>query len=290
MTTPFCQPMTMMTYIALTRRRTLHLLWIVPSIWLLCSGLFSWGTSDGADELPRKQQGRSSLVIGLRTEEGLNNNSHKGDVPFLELEDPSSSRAEASPASASAIPPSILFPSKLKPILRPTPQGESYLTGPELMDLRRAYISSNGGNETDSAVEDRPVYGGYSAGAESCAGVDMSVLANGMACGAPLSWPCFDRGRCRPSPEGPGPSIYVYDEACSLANSSSLPPSNESLMLSHTWREAARDAGVLSEAYLDACVFVHVNKKIDEDPCATESPLWHGGLNHIMVDLTDRTR
>ncbi|CAN0349546.1 unnamed protein product, partial [Laminaria digitata] len=40
----------------------------------------------------------------------------------------------------------------------------------------------------------------------------------------------------------------------------------------------------------DACIFVHVNKLIDRPPCASTSPLWNGGANHVMVDLTDRTR
>ena len=123
-----------------------------------------------------------------------------------------------------------------------------------------------------------------------CSSVDMAAIAPSMSCGAPLARPCFDHGRCRPRRAGgPGPSIYVFDATCSLANSSALPPSKESLMLSHTWREMARAAGVLSESYLDACLFLHVNKRLGT-PCPVESPLWNGGRNHVMVDFTDHTR
>ena len=143
-----------------------------------------------------------------------------------------------------------------------------------------------------SAIIARIGGGGSGGGASRCAGIDVSVLADSMmACGAPLSSPCFDRDRCKPRGlGGPGPSMYVYDATCSLADSSALPPSGESLMLSHAWREAAREAGVLSETYRDACIFVHVNKLVDRPPCASTSPLWNGGANHLMVDLTDRTR
>ncbi|CAM9308820.1 unnamed protein product [Pylaiella littoralis] len=137
-----------------------------------------------------------------------------------------------------------------------------------------------------------PGWKGMPTAGARCSSVDMTVLAPGMAaCGAPLSAPCFDHARCRPrAAGGPGPSIYVFDATCSLANSSALPPSSESPMLSHTWREMAKDAGVLSETYGDACLFLHVNKRLNAVPCPADKPLWHGGKNHVMVDLTDRTR
>lgn len=116
-----------------------------------------------------------------------------------------------------------------------------------------------------------------------CSSVNFAALSRSMVCGAPFSSPCFNRDRCRDN----GPLIYVYDATCSLAPSSALPPSNESLMLSHSWREAARKAGVLAERYEDACLFISINKNT---PCATSSPLWNGGANHVMVDLTDRAR
>lgn len=135
-----------------------------------------------------------------------------------------------------------------------------------------------------------PGWKGMPTGGARCSSVDMSAIAPGMACGAPLARPCFDHGRCRPpAAGGPGPSMYVFDATCSLANSSALPLSRESPMLSHTWREMARAAGVLSESYEDACLFLHVNKRVGT-PCPVEGPLWNGGRNHVMVDFTDRTR
>lgn len=177
----------------------------------------------------------------------------------------------------SLAPPVVIIPEKMPPFVYPHELDE-YITGAEIMALR---VEGGGDNNTHTEGGDYPL---------GCSGVYMERLAQGMACGSPLSAPCFDRSRCRPPPHGPGPSVYVYDSECSLQNSTSLPPSNESLQLSHTWREVAREAGILSETYEDACVFVHVNKRLDRDPCATESPLWNGGVNHLMVDLTDFTR
>lgn len=154
--------------------------------------------------------------------------------------------------------------------------------GDNVSDARHTHITT---------VFDAKWKGMPTAGAR-CSSINMTLLAPGMAaCGAPLSAPCFDHDRCRPlAAGGPGPSIYVFDATCSLANSSALPPSNESPMLSHTWREMAKDAGVLSETYEDACLFLHVNKRLDSVPCPAGKPLWRGGKNHVMVDLTDRTR
>lgn len=210
------------------------------------------------------------------------------------------------------------IPDRIEPIQR-TGEVEDYLTGADILhlleDARNRNNTADAGGEQhhdarkvaplanvlaaaalgDSDV--RPVTTAFAPGwkgmptdGERCSSVDMSAIAPSMACGAPLARPCFDHGRCRPrAAGGPGPSIYVFDATCSLANSSALPPSKESLMLSHTWREMARAAGVLSETYGEACLFLHVNKRLGT-PCPAESPLWNGGRNHVMVDFTDRTR
>lgn len=60
--------------------------------------------------------------------------------------------------------------------------------------------------------------------------------------------------------------------------------------LSSFWRVAARDAGLLAETYESSCAFIHVNNRVDQEPCAAETPLWRNGANHLMVDLTDSTR
>lgn len=156
------------------------------------------------------------------------------------------------------------------------------MTGEEIMLKLIGNDTASGVAETGENVSllGTAIFSGASG---RCSAVDFAALSRSMACSAPFSSPCFDRDRCRDN----GPLIYVYDATCSLAPSSALPPSNESLMLSHSWRVAARKAGVLAERYEDACFFISINKLI---PCATSSPLWNGGANHIMVDLTDRAR
>lgn len=52
------------------------------------------------------------------------------------------------------------------------------------------------------------------------------------------------------------------------------------------FRNAAREAGVLADSYESACVIMHVNR-VKGEPCATRSPLWNNGVNHIMVDFGD---
>lgn len=213
------------------------------------------------------------------------------------------------------------IPDRIEPVRRPS-EVEDYLTGAEMLCLLEearlrnttaADQQGEGQQQHDTSKvapmanvlaaaalgdsEIRPVTTAFAPGwkgmpteGNRCSFVDMSVVAPSMVCGAPLGEPCFDHGRCRPpAAGGPGPSIYVFDATCSLANSSALPPSKESPMLSHTWREMARAAGVLSESYWDACLFLHVNKRLGA-PCPAESPLWNGGKNHVMVDFTDRTR
>lgn len=213
------------------------------------------------------------------------------------------------------------IPDRIEPIRR-VGEAEDYLTGPDMLHLLEearlrnitaADLAGGGGANhvttkiaplanvlAAEALGDNdvlpvqtafaPGWKGMPTGGGRCSSVDMAAVAPSMACGAPLGEPCFDHGRCRPPASGgPGPSIYVFDATCSLANSSALPPSRESLMLSHTWREMARAAGVLSESYNDACLFLHVNKRLTT-PCPAESPLWNRGRNHVMVDFTDRTR
>lgn len=210
------------------------------------------------------------------------------------------------------------IPDRIEPIRR-VGEVEEYLTGPDMLRLlEEARLRNTTAADLDRQQHDMmkiaplanvlaaealgdndvipvttafaPGWKGMPTSGGRCSSVDMAAIAPGMACGAPLAPPCFDHGRCRPrAAGGPGPSIYVFDATCSLANSSALPPSKESLMLSHTWREMARAAGVLSESYWDACLFVHVNKRMGT-PCPAESPLWNEGKNHVMVDFTDRTR
>lgn len=185
---------------------------------------------------------------------------------------------------ANIMPPPSSTPEHLRRISYPDLRGE--LTGQEIMALRVEIPEIE--NTGDEVVGIKRI--GHGDLPRSCSEIDMEILAEGMACGTPLGSPCFNRTRCRSPPHGPGPSVYVYDGVCSLHNSSNLPPSNESLQLSHTWREAAREAGVLSEDYHSACMFVHVNKLVDKEPCPVATPLWNGGANHLMVDLTDLTR
>lgn len=126
-----------------------------------------------------------------------------------------------------------------------------------------------------------------------CSEMDLSLFDMGKICGSPLSSPCFDHRRCEAALEGNGPSIYVYDYDCTLTDSYSLPMATEvenGRMLSPVFRNAAHNAGVLAKTYASACVFIHVNNRVDQEPCATTSPLWNNGANHLMIDLTDSTR
>ncbi|CAN0164439.1 unnamed protein product [Hapterophycus canaliculatus] len=52
------------------------------------------------------------------------------------------------------------------------------------------------------------------------------------------------------------------------------------------WREALWVAGMLAETYEEACLFIHVNTHNHDEPCATRTPLWNGGVNHIMMEFT----
>lgn len=56
------------------------------------------------------------------------------------------------------------------------------------------------------------------------------------------------------------------------------------------WREAAKEAGLLAETYEEACLFIHVNAHAHNQPCATVSPLWNEGKNHMMMEFTDWSR
>lgn len=124
--------------------------------------------------------------------------------------------------------------------------------------------------------------------------IDVSVFEKGKECGSPLSSPCFDYSRCRLPPEGPGPTIYVYDFNCTLLDSDQQPTTRKNQddhHISSYWRKAARKAGVLAETYESACIFLHANDARDpQEPCATKAPLWNDGVNHVMVDFTDNTR
>ena len=136
----------------------------------------------------------------------------------------------------------------------------------------------------------------------SCADLELSIFDKGESCGFPPAYPCFDHSRCLLPPQGSEPRFYIYNQDCSLANSSELPEarsfpggvSGGTRLYHHEiawyWRQAAREAGVLAEAYESACLFVHVRIHQAEQTCAAHSPLWNGGANHIMLDLTDGGR
>ncbi|CAM9211637.1 unnamed protein product, partial [Ascophyllum nodosum] len=135
-----------------------------------------------------------------------------------------------------------------------------------------------------------------------CADLELSSFDKGKYCGFPLAHPCFDHSRCLLPPQGSGPRFYIYDQNCSLANSSELSKAVEisgeapgGMRLDHRyidwyWRQAAMEAGVLAEVYESACLFVHVKIHKANQPCALHAPLWNGGANHIMVDFSDRGR
>lgn len=61
--------------------------------------------------------------------------------------------------------------------------------------------------------------------ANRCSDIDMSLLEKGFVCGSPLSSPCFDYGRCQLPPQGP--TMYIYDNNCTLADSDKLDMSFE---------------------------------------------------------------
>lgn len=250
------------------RFSALHFLWALPCIWMLrtlfeCQECFP---------SPRNQLHSEDGTYDCQCPHGLHTTSEKSIDNSIELGCPI------------RCPPST-FPEIIEVRERPEELSER-MTGEEIMlkliSLHGINDTASGGAKTGEEVSLLGTATSSGAGGR-CSAVDFAALSRSMACGAPFSSPCFDRDRCRDN----GPLIYVYDATCSLAPSSALPPSNESLMLSHSWREAARKAGVLAERYEDACLFISINKLT---PCATSSPLWNGGANHVMVDLTDRAR
>lgn len=291
---PSCYESLVISLAQLSRRRGFHLLWATPFVLLACF----WASRTTTTTVPSRDDSSAGHpgVLGLRTREGV---------------------AVADGDLSNWYP----IPDRIPPIER-SPELRDLLTGQDFMDiLEEARIRTKNGTigfdenratmkaapeanlRTAAAVGDgaetvRPIPTAFAPGwkraptdQNRCSAVDMPAVAESMACGPPLAEPCFDRGRCRPpAAGGPGPSIYVFDATCSVANSSALPPSTESLMLSHTWREAARGAGVLAESYAEACMFLHVNKRVGSVPCPAERPLWNGGRNHVMVDFTDYSR
>lgn len=291
-----------MSCLRLSRRGGIRLLLGTPCVLLACSWVaWRWTAELCGDATVTRERPPVASVLGLRATTGAAHGEEDGgDEPEL---------ADWYP-----------IPDRIEPIRR-VGEVEEYLTGPDLWHLLEEArlrnitadpAAADGGGEHETskiaplanvlaaeALGDndvRPVKTAFSpgwsmpTGGGRCSSVDLAAIAPSMECGAPLAPPCFDHGRCRPrAAGGPGPSIYVFDATCSLADSSALPPSRESPMLSHTWREMAREAGVLSETYGDACLFLHVNKRLGT-PCPAESPLWNGGRNHVMVDFTDRAR
>lgn len=127
----------------------------------------------------------------------------------------------------------------------------------------------------------------------TCHDVKMSVFGKGVDCGAPLSEPCFDFERCPNSSAG----IYVYDGTCSLADSSTLLEPQEKTQtrwerkcddLDIILRNEAENVGLLAQTYESACLFVAATTRFTS--CAVRQPLWNGGSNHLLVDLSDRGR
>lgn len=129
-----------------------------------------------------------------------------------------------------------------------------------------------------------------------CSDVDQTLFTKGMECGPPLSLPCFDHNRCS-SLENTG--IYVFDEDCSLSTTSDLLAGPDGQKVAGirmnrdhvAWelRNAAKEAGILAETYETACIFIHIDVG-REWPCAVDQPLWNGGSNHLMLDMTDDGR
>lgn len=125
-----------------------------------------------------------------------------------------------------------------------------------------------------------------------CGDVDMSLFAKGLSCGAPLSQPCFDFGRCTTE------SIYIYDSGCSLLDSSTLLAQDGTQQVSasrmnnryleRVLRNEAKDAGLLAETYESACIYVHAG--YDEGACAVRSPQWNEGSHHLMINMSDKGR
>ncbi|CBJ32606.1 Glycosyltransferase, family GT47 [Ectocarpus siliculosus] len=294
---PSCRDRVTTVLVSLSRRRALHLLWAAPCVLLGCAWSLGWAEFSQDAVQPGSSNSKGNVLLlhwgGDDDDPGLNDDRYP-------------------------------IPDRMEPVPRP-PEVWDYLTGADIMNVRLEALRLNGTAAADQQQQQhqeskvaaaavveaaealgdnkedvRPVdtafaprWKGMPTRGSRCSSIDMAAVAPSMACGAPLAEPCFDRSRCRPHAPGGSPSkpsIYVFDVTCSLADSSALPPSNESLVLSHTWREAARDAGVLSETYWDACLFLHVNKRLDHVPCPAEKPLWNGGKNHVMVDLTDRAR
>ncbi|CAM9896538.1 unnamed protein product, partial [Ectocarpus fasciculatus] len=122
---------------------------------------------------------------------------------------------------------------------------------------------------------------------QRCSNLNASSFANGSVCGPPLAQPCFDHSRCGSTSL---PKIYVYDQECSLADSSGLRINDHTnLDKQHKepyWREAVWRAGLLANTYEEACLFIHVNTHNHDEPCATRAPLWNEGVNHIMMEFT----
>lgn len=114
-----------------------------------------------------------------------------------------------------------------------------------------------------------------------CRDYSSVVRETRQLCGPPLTLPCFDHSRCLRPPQGTGPSIYVYDDNCSLANSDQLHHRDAS-----HWSDAVSQVGLLAESYESACLFIQVNSHAHEEPCAPQTPLWNGGANHMMIDFT----
>ena len=130
-----------------------------------------------------------------------------------------------------------------------------------------------------------------------CSDLNMALFDKGKVCGSPLSHPCFDYSRCDLGPGGNGINMYVHDGDCSLRNSSELSFDGElsggsgedNHQEGWVWRSALRDAGLLAETYESACLFVHVSLW-GTKPCPPTTPLWNGGVNHVMIDFSDQNR
>lgn len=139
---------------------------------------------------------------------------------------------------------------------------------------RRRGVERKEGEAIVGGTVGRPVVHG-------CRDYSSVVRETRQLCGPPLTLPCFDHSRCSRPPEGTGPSIYVYDDNCSLADSDQLLHRDAS-----HWSDAVSRVGLLAKSYESACMFIQVNSHAHEEPCAPQAPLWNGGANHIMIDFT----
>ncbi|KAG5178778.1 exostosin family-domain-containing protein [Tribonema minus] len=119
------------------------------------------------------------------------------------------------------------------------------------------------------------------------------------ACGgtdAQLAPPCFDPSRCLSANGTANFTVYVHSPTCSLQPSSELLQRGQAGGSSHdwnrVWRSAVHRAGALVETPQEACLIAFVGDMYTRytQQCVPLTPTWRRGLNHVLIDLTDRAR